>query len=307
MSEDTLVSIVVISYNSEDYILEALESVKSQSYINLELIISDDGSTDGTVLLAESWIKKYKGLFQDCRLITAEKNSGISINCNRGLRSARGQYVKLIAADDLLLPNCIRDLLNFCLTTKSEICFSRVFPFCSDDSGFDSVQVNRHEQLSYDNFFRKNEEAQFAALLRLAVPLSLVIGCFYSMRLLREVGFYDEEYKMMEDYPFLLSVSKRGYRFKLLECYTCKYRVRSQMSAELHRKTKRHNMHYLNLRSYRNKVVIKEMYRKKMYLSILYLKILILLLELEHNRNSRFVSILVNAGKNIKQLVLRRV
>ena len=56
MEQDILVSVVVITYNSEKYILETLESIKTQSYKNLELIISDDCSKDDTVMICRDWL-----------------------------------------------------------------------------------------------------------------------------------------------------------------------------------------------------------------------------------------------------------
>ena len=58
INEDALISIVVITYNNSNYIEETLESIKSQTYNNIELIVSDDCSTDKTVEITEEWIDK---------------------------------------------------------------------------------------------------------------------------------------------------------------------------------------------------------------------------------------------------------
>ena len=103
-----LVSIIVISYNSSKYVLETLESAKAQTYQNLELIISDDCSTDNTVKLCDTWLKDNKSRFTKTKLITVEKNLGIPKNCNRALYTAEGDWTKLIAGDDILMPNCVK-------------------------------------------------------------------------------------------------------------------------------------------------------------------------------------------------------
>ena len=79
-----LISIIAITYNSAKYIVELLESAKAQTYSNIELIISDDCSTDDTVAVCNSWIVKNTTLFNKLTLITAEKNTGIAPNVNRG-------------------------------------------------------------------------------------------------------------------------------------------------------------------------------------------------------------------------------
>jgi alpha-1,3-rhamnosyltransferase len=73
MIEQPLVSIVVITYNSSDYVLETLESAKDQTYKNIELIISDDCSTDNTVEICKNWLEENKERFKHTELITVKK------------------------------------------------------------------------------------------------------------------------------------------------------------------------------------------------------------------------------------------
>ena len=107
------VSIAVVTYNSAKTILETLESIKVQTYPNLELIISDDCSTDHTVSLCREWVEKNKERFDRVELITAEKNTGVSANFNRAEAACQGEWVKPIAGDDLLMPNCIEECVNY--------------------------------------------------------------------------------------------------------------------------------------------------------------------------------------------------
>ena len=111
--EQPLVSIIVITYNSSKYVLETLESAKAQTYQNIELIVSDDCSTDNTVEICREWIEKNKKRFLRTELITSEKNTGIPANCNRGVKAAQGEWVKLIAGDDILCNNCIEANIEY--------------------------------------------------------------------------------------------------------------------------------------------------------------------------------------------------
>ena len=107
-----LVSIVVITYNSVRFVLETLESIKKQTYNNIELIISDDASTDRTVEVCKTWIDDNYRRFKRTKLITVHRNTGIPANFNRGVMAAKGAWIKTIAGDDVLYQNCILD--NLC-------------------------------------------------------------------------------------------------------------------------------------------------------------------------------------------------
>jgi len=90
-----LVSIIMPAYNAEKYIEEAIESVMQQSYVDWELIVVNDGSTDNTLSLIES--------FDDKRIILLnQENAGVSTARNVGLCQAKGEYITFLDADDVL-------------------------------------------------------------------------------------------------------------------------------------------------------------------------------------------------------------
>ncbi len=97
--EKPLVSVVVPAYNAEKYLDEAIRSVLSQTYSNWELIIVDDGSTDGTAAL----VKKYAA--QDTRIAYFyQTNQRMASARNAGIKQARGKYIAFLDADNLFLP-----------------------------------------------------------------------------------------------------------------------------------------------------------------------------------------------------------
>jgi alpha-1,3-rhamnosyltransferase len=96
-----LVSIIVITYNSGRYVLETLNSIWYQTYEDMELVVSDDFSTDDTLVLCKKWIAAHKTRFTSCKIIESDENNGITKNCNRGLYASSGQWVKIIAGDDV--------------------------------------------------------------------------------------------------------------------------------------------------------------------------------------------------------------
>ena len=103
MSEP-LISIVIPVFNKEKYILATLRSISDQTYRNWECIISDDGSSDNSLLLVEQFISATPGRWK----IISQLNSGPSSARNRGIKSATGEYITFVDADDIWLKNKLK-------------------------------------------------------------------------------------------------------------------------------------------------------------------------------------------------------
>lgn len=108
---DELVSIIIPVYNVRDYIMETIGSVLMQTYANWELLLVEDGSTDGT---AET-VEQYLAGKQDprIRLLRQPSNQGAARSRNRGLREARGRYIAFLDSDDLWEPEKLERQLAF--------------------------------------------------------------------------------------------------------------------------------------------------------------------------------------------------
>lgn len=102
-----LVSIIMPSYNTAEFIKKSVDSVLAQTYTNWELIIVDDCSTDDT----DSVIEKC----QDSRIryLKNEKNSGAALSRNRALREAKGRWIAFLDSDDLWAPNKLEKQIQF--------------------------------------------------------------------------------------------------------------------------------------------------------------------------------------------------
>ena len=94
------ISIITITFNSEKTLEETIESVLSQNYPNLEYLIIDGGSSDGTLEI----VKRYKDKID---FVISEPDRGISDAFNKGIRYATGEIVGIINSDDLLLPDAL--------------------------------------------------------------------------------------------------------------------------------------------------------------------------------------------------------
>src|SRR3954463_5077031 len=98
--DNPLVSIIIPVYNAEKYIAETINSAADQTWSNKEIIIIDDGSTDGSLAIAKRFANDQIKVF-------SQANKGASAARNRGLLEAKGKYVQFLDGDDLLMPNKI--------------------------------------------------------------------------------------------------------------------------------------------------------------------------------------------------------
>lgn len=103
-----LVSGIIIFLNAEKYLQEAIESVRAQTYPHWELLLVDDGSTDGSTALARRYAEAYPGRI---RYLEHEghANRGMSASRNLGVRHAQGAYVGFLDADDVWLPHKLEE------------------------------------------------------------------------------------------------------------------------------------------------------------------------------------------------------
>lgn len=115
--EQPLISIVVPVYNTEKYLDECVKSILAQSYTNWELILVDDGSTDTSLELCESWQSK------DARIrVSHKENGGVSSARNVGIDKSRGEYLAFVDADDWVEPEYLQVLYQTLGQTDLAIC-----------------------------------------------------------------------------------------------------------------------------------------------------------------------------------------
>lgn len=103
-NQHVLVSIIIPCYNVEEYILECLESVVSQTYPHFEVIVVDNNCSDNTMRLVESFVLRTQNISIH---IAREMNQGLSFARNSGIKLAKGEWIQFLDADDLLLPDKI--------------------------------------------------------------------------------------------------------------------------------------------------------------------------------------------------------
>jgi alpha-1,3-rhamnosyltransferase len=212
-----LVSIIVITYNSSMYVIETLESVRAQTYKNIELIVSDDGSTDSTIEICRSWIEQNKERFARTELLTVNENTGTTANCNRGLKAAKGEWLKFIGGDDLLDISSITSFLQHIADNGSLIkliCCNRVLLH-------ENSQTKETELITNLLSPQKNKQAINYACNRPTIAPFVMI----KKDLLLQLGRFDEQYRLLEDAPLFFKAIKKGHFFSLITQNLVYYRV----------------------------------------------------------------------------------
>jgi glycosyltransferase involved in cell wall biosynthesis len=199
-----LVSIVLPVYNGEKYLAESLDSVLAQTYQNWELVIINDGSTDGT----ENLILNYPD--KRIKYLPNDSNKGIIFSLNRGLQESNGEYIARLDADDIALPNRFEKQVEF-LSENSD------YALCG--SYFQTIDSNG-KVLKDVRFPANNRDAQSFLLLH---------NCFcHSAIMMRSVIAkelkYDEKFQVCEDYDLWYRISRTG-KIVNLPVFTTLYRV----------------------------------------------------------------------------------
>lgn len=138
MSE--LISVIVPIYNVERYLEKCIDSIIAQTYWNLEIILCDDGSTDGCGTICD----RYAGL--DSRIQVIHKpNGGLSDARNAGIESARGSWYVFIDSDDFIAPDTIERMYTAAINTDSQIAVCNIIRIY-DDGGTESFYRPATEQ-----------------------------------------------------------------------------------------------------------------------------------------------------------------
>jgi len=116
----TLVSVITPTYNSSQFIVDALESVLAQRFQDWEMLIVDDCSTDSTVEI----VSRYAAQDDRIKVTLLSENSGAAVARNTAIKAAKGRYIAFLDSDDIWLPHKLETQLDFMTEHNSSFCFS---------------------------------------------------------------------------------------------------------------------------------------------------------------------------------------
>jgi glycosyltransferase involved in cell wall biosynthesis len=233
-----LVSIIIPTFNREKVLQDTLGSLTSQSYINWECILVDDGSNDNTISIIEKNIAKDKRFSVYNRPFNKQK--GPSSCRNIGLEKAKGKYVVFLDSDDVLSKTCLEKRVE--IISKNEkldfVVFSMGHFKSLEDLYIDKnrVSVKLKKEEAVKSFLH------FKFLWNTTRPI-------YNLQFIKNTGGFDESLSVYED-PYLAFriLLKTNYMYEVVDITDCYYRVEENYRAEnLNEKVKikRANNYYL--------------------------------------------------------------
>jgi GT2 family glycosyltransferase len=207
-----LISIIMPVYNGEKFIQEAIESVFAQTVHDFELIVVDDGSTDATLAILET--------YADRLTILRQQNSGHAAARNAAVRISRGQWIAMIDADDLWHADKLAQQLA--VAGDAQVIYTAAFNF-EDSSRVDTTTFadgNCHNGDVFDHLLLDNFITHSSILMKRDAFL--------------QAGGYDESLKTTCDWDLWLRMSAAGCRFQGTPAPLTHYRWRATSNSRNH-------------------------------------------------------------------------
>ena len=189
-----LISIIVPVYNVENLVEKTLQSICTQTYKNLQILLINDGSTDGSLAICKDWEQK------DSRIrVYTQQNSGVAAARNRGMELAEGKYLMFVDADDWIEPKMLETLHELAETYHADVAGCRL------QEETPEKQRNTELSVNYENAEKKI--AHYNTKAESGLALLQVWGVFcklYRKELVNEIRF--KQYKVAEDLLFNTTV-----------------------------------------------------------------------------------------------------
>ena len=201
--ESPKISIIVPVYNGEKFLNQCLTSIQNQSYLSLEVLIVDDGSTDKT----KSIIRNFCATDPRFKIVEHKQNKGLPTALNSGHKKSTGEYQTWISHDNYLGPDYLELMLRAFDSHNMDIVYSDYFEIDANNQMLGKRQVESIENISCGNIFG----ASF--MYRSSVTKTLN-------------GFQKEKF-MFEDYDFFVRAFLQNFQFYRVESMPYYYRQHS--------------------------------------------------------------------------------
>lgn len=213
------VSIIVLTYRNWKLLESAISSVSKQVLdgINLELLIVDDGTIDFDHDFVFDLIKKYN-LYKHTNVIINKTNQGTVKSFNNAIKLSQGDIIIPLAADDIFYDDLVvGDIVRCFVKNKALIVTGLRVPF--DDNG----RYSALPKYSHRKFFISKDKL----LKRIACKGNLISGAstYYHRELFNKYGYFSENYRLLEDYPYYLHILNEGQEIILMDRFVILYRL----------------------------------------------------------------------------------
>lgn len=218
-----IVSVVIPCYNDKEYIAETLQSIRQQTFQDVEIIIVDDGSNQATKELLITLVS------DKVRVITQE-NKGLSAARNIGFKEANGEFVLTIDSDDTVDPTFLEKALVILNKNKSIGAVSSHVSIFENDHQFIAIHTPNGGRVK--DFLFDNNSVSFALIRKQAW---------------QEIGGYDEKMRNgFEDWEFWIAITKKGWEIAMIEQLLFNYRQKPvSMSKDAKENYREANLNYI--------------------------------------------------------------
>jgi len=223
----TIVTVVVPSYNSEKVIGQCLDSILAQTFQDFEIIVVDDGSTDGTVETANEYAKKDRRI----KVVPKEhENAGVSRNV--GLDMAEGEYIVFWDSDDFFEPNALELLYNKCKEDDADICICDAWHY-NDRIGV-RVRGKKNNYIYVPEEIPYNRKTVQKYILNISnnVPWNKM----FRLAFIREKGIRFQSIEKANDALFVMSSMALADRITIIEDMLINWRMNQENSTTTDKK-----------------------------------------------------------------------
>lgn len=221
-----LVSVIIPVYNREKTVLRAIDSVLSQTYKNVEIIVIDDGSTDNT----ENVINKIES--EKIRYLKNEVNKGVAYSRNNGLKNAQGEYIAFLDSDDYWYPFHLKECIEAIEKNEYSICsslwdenyYGKAYNICQSPYFKKTHRDSLKKELnvSVDDELWLFPESFYEYILKTDFYCYQINTIVMKKGIIDDIGFFDERFRASEDmdlcyrifrkYP-LLTINKSHFSY----------------------------------------------------------------------------------------------
>jgi glycosyltransferase involved in cell wall biosynthesis len=182
------VTIITTVYNAVGTIEQTLKSVINQTYKNIEYIIVDGGSTDGTLQVLYKYRDKISGMI-------SESDKGIADGFNKGVAMATGEWIGMLNADDWYMPDAVKLMVEHTDAGDSVCCANlRLI----GENGYERIKKSKVGWLNFGMYIMHPT-------------------CFVKRSVYQKVGEYDIAFKIAMDFDMFLRIKRAGYKIKYID------------------------------------------------------------------------------------------
>jgi len=217
-----MLSVVVITYNHMNMIKQCLNSLLLSKTDDIELVISDDCSTDATVSVIENWLAVNEHKFKNVIFIKNKKNLGTVKNVIQAVDTSNSAYIKMIAGDDWFVAGALDVMREFILNNRFDAAFSSLVVAYQDSEGNIEVANEIVPASRIPGFFEMDSKDQFRQLTRwccLPAP-----GNLFTRKFWNTIELAKAKATIAEDWAMWLSGASKSMKFMEIPATLVVYR-----------------------------------------------------------------------------------